>query len=63
MSAEEKTETANKSQTALLYMVHQMAAQVSKESGMQFSKQVTQQQLTLCQPFHSVLSVRPQAIG
>ena len=42
VTAAEKEETGNKSQTALLYMVHQMAAQVGKETGMRFSKQVTQ---------------------
>ena len=41
VTAEEKEQTGNKAQSALLYMVHQMAAEVGQDTGMQFSKQVT----------------------
>ena len=53
VTLEEKEETGNKAQTALLYMVHQMAAEVGHETGMQFSKQVTQSRTSL--PFGHVV--------
>ena len=41
VTVEEREETGNKAQTALLYMVNQMAKEVEQETGMQCSKQVT----------------------
>ena len=59
VTVEEKEETGNKGQTALLYMVHQMATEVGQETGMQFSKQVTQPSSSLSSYHCSLLLSRP----